>query len=63
MSSQRFTPEFKEEAIRQIVDQGYSVSEKSECLGSTRTCCANGSGDGKSPCRQFDSVPGHQLIQ
>ncbi|HEY7655548.1 MAG TPA: transposase, partial [Burkholderiales bacterium] len=27
MSSQRFTPEFKEEAVRQIVDRGYSVTE------------------------------------
>lgn len=27
MSSQRFTPEFKEEAVRQIVDRGYSVAE------------------------------------
>lgn len=29
MSSQRFTPEFKEEAVRQIVDRGYSVTEVS----------------------------------
>ena len=27
MSTQRFTPEFKEEAVRQIVDRGYSVAE------------------------------------
>ncbi|MBW9269447.1 MAG: transposase [Candidatus Thiodiazotropha sp. (ex. Lucinisca nassula)] len=30
MSSQRFSPEFKEEAIRQIVDLGYVVSEVSQ---------------------------------
>ncbi len=33
MSTQRFTPEFKEEAVRQIVDRGYSVAEVSERLG------------------------------
>lgn len=33
MSSQRFSPEFKEEAVRQIVDRGYAVSEVSEQLG------------------------------
>lgn len=29
MSTQRYTPEFKEEAVRQIVDRGYSVSAAS----------------------------------
>jgi transposase len=33
MSTQRFTPEFKQEAVRQIVDRGYSVSEVSARLG------------------------------
>lgn len=33
MSTQRYTPEFKEEAVRQIVDRGYSVAEVSERLG------------------------------
>lgn len=33
MSSQRFTPEFKEEAVRQIVERGYSVAEVSSRLG------------------------------
>ena len=33
MSSPRFTPEFKEEAVRQIVERGYSVAEVSERLG------------------------------
>ncbi len=33
MNGPRFTPEFKEEAVRQIVDRGYSVSEVSERLG------------------------------
>jgi len=33
MTSQRYSPEFKEEAIRQIIDRGYSVTEISERLG------------------------------
>ena len=33
MSSQRYTPEFKDEAVRQIVDRGYTVAEVSERLG------------------------------
>jgi transposase len=33
MSNQRFSPEFKDEAVRQIVDRGYSVTEVSERLG------------------------------
>lgn len=27
MSSQRHTPEFKNEAVRQVVDRGYSIAE------------------------------------
>lgn len=33
MSTQRFTPEFKDEAVREVVDRGYSVAEVSERLG------------------------------
>ena len=33
MSMQRFTPEFKQEAVRQIVERGYSVAEVSARLG------------------------------
>lgn len=33
MSTQRFTPEFKEEAVRQVVDRGYSVAEVSARVG------------------------------
>lgn len=33
MSSERFTPEFKEEAVRQIVERNYSVAEVSARLG------------------------------
>ena len=33
MSSQRYTPEFKDEAVRQIVERSYSVAEVSERLG------------------------------
>jgi transposase len=27
MSNQRFSPEFKDEAVRQIVDRGYSLAK------------------------------------
>ncbi len=27
MSTQRFTPEFKAEAVRQVIERGYSVAE------------------------------------
>ena len=33
MSTQRVTPEFKEEAVRQIIDRKYSVAEVSARLG------------------------------
>lgn len=33
MSSQRYSPEFKDEAVRQITDRGYSVTEVAERLG------------------------------
>ena len=35
MSSKRYPEEFKREAVRQIVDRGYSVSEIAERLGRT----------------------------
>ncbi len=33
MSNQRYAPEFKEEAVRQVVERGYSVAEVSARLG------------------------------
>jgi len=33
MSSQRYSPEFKDEAVRQIIERGHSVAEVSERLG------------------------------
>lgn len=33
MGSTRFTPEFKEEAVKQVVERGYSVAEVSARLG------------------------------
>ena len=33
MSNQRYAPEFKDEAVRQVVERGYSVSELSQRLG------------------------------
>jgi len=35
MNSQRYTPEFKDEAVRQILERGYSVAEVSERLGAS----------------------------
>lgn len=33
MNKQRYTPEFKDEAVRQIIDRGHSVADVSERLG------------------------------
>lgn len=33
MGTPRFRPDFKEEAVRQITERGYSVTEVSELLG------------------------------
>jgi hypothetical protein len=33
MSNQRFTPEFKDEAVRQVIERGYSVVQVSERMG------------------------------
>lgn len=33
MSNQRYTPEFTEEAVRQVVDRGHSVAEVADRLG------------------------------
>ena len=35
MSNQRYSPEFKDEAVRQIVDRGYSVAEVSPFINLT----------------------------
>ena len=33
MSNQRYSPEFKDEAVRQVIDRGYSVAEVADRLG------------------------------
>jgi transposase len=33
MSNQKFTPEFKDEAVRQVVERGYSVKDVAERVG------------------------------
>lgn len=33
MSSQRYSPEFKDEAVRQITERGYTVADVAERLG------------------------------
>ena len=35
MSSKRYAEEFKIEAIRQVVDRGYSIAEVADRLGTT----------------------------
>lgn len=43
MSSQRFAPEFKEEAVRQVVKRGYSIPDVATLLGVSHTACTSGS--------------------
>ena len=33
MSGQRYPPEFKDEAVKQVIDRGYTIAEVSERLG------------------------------
>ncbi|SOC53466.1 transposase [Chromohalobacter canadensis] len=33
MSNQRYHPEFKDEAVRQVLERGYTVAEVSQRLG------------------------------
>lgn len=33
MSNQRFSPEFKDEAVRQVIDRGYSVADVAARVG------------------------------
>ena len=43
MSAQRFTPEFKEEAVKQVIERGYSVAEVAGRLSvSQRRASTNG---------------------
>ena len=42
MRTQRYTPEFKEEAVRHIVDRGYSVSKFLLVLACRVTACISG---------------------
>ncbi len=44
MSSQRYTPEFKEEAVRQVIQRGYPVSEVAARVGVSATVSTSGSG-------------------
>jgi transposase len=44
MSNQRYTPEFKEEAVRQVLEKNHSVPTVAERLGvSAQLVCTNGS--------------------
>lgn len=44
MSAQRFTPKFKEEAVRQITEKGLSFAEVAVRLGCLHIACINGGG-------------------
>ena len=33
MSTEKYTPEFEDEAVRQVIDRGYSVAEVANRLG------------------------------
>ncbi len=35
MSGQRYTPEFKDEAVKQVTEKGHSVAEVAARLGTT----------------------------
>ena len=35
MSNRRYTPEFKAEAVRQVLEKLHSLPEVSECLGAS----------------------------
>lgn len=60
MGTPRFTPEFKEESVRQITERGYSVAEVSERLGvsahslpdATATSVASAQRPSKRPHRE-----------
>ena len=43
MSTQRYTPEFKEEAVRQVVEWGYPVPEVAAGWGYRPIVCTSGS--------------------
>ena len=42
MSNQRFKPEFKDEAVQQVVERGYSVKDVAERSVYRRTACTSG---------------------
>ncbi|WP_407513019.1 transposase [Acinetobacter baumannii] len=39
MSGQRYTPEFKDEAVKLITERGYSVTDVAERLGEPYRVC------------------------
>ena len=42
MSEKRYTPEFKEDAVRLVVDRGYSVAKVASRLACRPIACING---------------------
>jgi transposase len=42
MNKPIFTKEFKDQAVKQVVERGYSVAEVAARLGLSRIVCTNG---------------------
>ena len=42
MSALRYSPEFKEEAVKQVVDRGYNVPEVAAAEPASRALCQRG---------------------
>lgn len=42
MNNQRYSPEFKDEAVRQVIERGYTVAEVSANLGGLNTVSISG---------------------
>jgi len=65
MSQQRYTPEFKDEAVRQVTEKGHSVQEVAACLGvsshslSKWVKAASPNGSDRSPAlhQNCDAIP------
>ena len=56
MSNKRYTEEFKIEAVRQVIDRGYSVAEVADRLGTTTRSL-----DTQKKKYGPDFAPGHQF--
>ena len=51
MSGQRYTPEFKDEAVKLITERGYSVTDVAERLGVSQHSIYKWLNTRNGPCR------------